>query len=66
MAEITDLVVVDNTARWPEGMRFRDVNDAGRSDESIIARWFQDTNGSLISSGSNNRTWHRHEPCASW
>src|SRR5262249_46396930 len=56
MAEITDLLTVDdsNTARWPEGMRFRDVNNAARADEGILARWFKDTNGSVVSSGSAN------------
>lgn len=56
MAEITDLVVIDdnNTGRWPENMAFSAVNNAGRADEGILARWFKDTNGSLAASGSSN------------
>lgn len=56
MAEITDLVVIDdnNTGRWPENMAFSAVNNAGRADEGILARWFRDTNGSLAASGSSN------------
>lgn len=55
MAEIGDLLVndINNVARWPEGMFAPDVNGAGRADEGILARWFKDTNFSLISSGSN-------------
>ena len=56
MAEISDLNVTDasNTGRWPEGMAPSEVNDAGRADEGILARWFQDTNGSIAASGSDN------------
>lgn len=56
MAEIGDFDVTDanNIARWPENMRFRDVNDAGRADEGLLARWYKDTNGSLSASGSSN------------
>jgi hypothetical protein len=56
MAEISDLNVVDasNTARWPEGMAPSEVNDAGRADEGILARWFNDWNGSVVASGSSN------------
>lgn len=56
MAEIDDLVVVDdnNTARWPEGMPASSVNNAGRADEGILARWYKDTNGNLVSTGAAN------------
>ena len=54
MAEISDLVPIDdnNTARWPEGMPPSDVNNAGRADEGILARWHRDTNASLTSAGT--------------
>lgn len=56
MAEISDLDPTDanNIARWPENMQFRGVNNAGRADEGLLARWFLDTNGSVVSSGSSN------------
>jgi len=56
MAEIQDLLATDasNIARWPENMPFSGVNDAGRADEGILARWYQDTNGSITASGSAN------------
>lgn len=56
MAEINDLTIVDasNTARWPENMAPSAVNDAGRADEGLIARWHRDTNGSTASTGSAN------------
>ncbi len=55
MAEINDLVPIDdnNTARWPEGMPPSDVNNAGRADEGILARWHRDTNASLVSTGTS-------------
>ena len=55
-AEIGDLDISDaaNTARWPEGMAPSAVNDAGRADEGILARWYADTNCSTASSGSPN------------
>jgi hypothetical protein len=56
MAEINDLNVTDasNTARWPEGMAPSAVNNAGRADEGILARWHKDTNASVASTGSAN------------
>ena len=56
MAEINDFNVTDasNTARWPENMAPSAVNDAGRADEGILARWHKDTNGSKASTGSAN------------
>lgn len=54
--EITDFSTTpaSNTANWPEGMLPSAVNDAGREDEAILAKWFGDTNGSLASGGSSN------------
>lgn len=56
MAEIQDLDPVDanNTGRWPENMQYRNVNDAGRADEGIFARWYRDIDGSVVASGSSN------------
>lgn len=56
MAEIQDLNPVDasNTGRWPENMSPPQINDAGRADEGILARWYQDMDGSRTSSGSSN------------
>jgi|SRR5215510_3019544 len=56
MAEIQDLLALDasNIARWPENMPFSGVNDAGRADEGLMARWYQDTNASITASGSTN------------
>ena len=53
--EITDLKITDasNTDRWPEGMSPSAVNNAGRALEGILARWFEDTNGSIISTGTD-------------
>ena len=55
MAEIRDYSVNPdpNTAdRWPEGMAMSAVNDTGRVDEGILARWYRDTRGDLASTGS--------------
>ena len=56
MAEIQDLLATDasNIARWPENMPFSGVNDAGRADEGILARWYKDSDGSITASGSSN------------
>ena len=56
MAEINDLSVTDasNTGRWPENMPFGDVNNAGRADEGLLARWYKDTDSSITASGSSN------------
>ena len=50
MAEINDFNVVDasNTGRWPENMAPSAVNNAGRADEGISARWHKDTNASIL------------------
>lgn len=56
MAEVDDLLVIDdnNTGRWPEGMPASSVNNAGRADEGLLARWYKDTNGSIVSTGASN------------
>lgn len=56
MAEIQDLNIVDasNTGRWPENMAPSAVNNAGRADEGILARWHKDTNCSKASTGTAN------------
>ena len=55
-AEIDDLNVTDasNTGRFPENMAPSAVNDGARALEGMIARWYQDTNGSLSSGGSSS------------
>lgn len=53
--DIQDLDPIDNNNQdnWPEGtMKVQDVNDAGRADEGLLARWFIDTNGSKITAGT--------------
>lgn len=35
-------------------MPYSGVNNAGRADEGILARWFRDINGSLVASGESN------------
>jgi hypothetical protein len=56
MAELFDLseTAASNTARFPEGMQFRTVNDSARELEAMVARTYKDTNGSLTSGGSAN------------
>src|SRR5262245_1224187 len=56
MVDIQDLSVTDasNTGRWPENMQFAAVNDAGRADEGMLARFFQDFNASIAASGAAN------------
>lgn len=56
MAEIASLSVTDasNTGRWPENMAPSAVNNAGRADEGMLARWYKDISGSLASTGSAN------------
>ena len=58
MADIQDLNVVDdnNQQYWPENtMKVKDVNNAGRGDEGIMARWFADINGTVVSVGMARR-----------
>lgn len=40
----------------PEGMNPSGVNDSMRENMAVIARWYQDTNGSLISAGTDTIT----------
>lgn len=56
MAEVSDLDIVDanNTARFPEGMLGSAINNAARALEGMIARWYEDTDGSITSTGSSN------------
>ena len=53
-AEIVDLDVVDddNTARFPEGMLVKNVNNSARQLEGILARWFKDQNASVAAGGT--------------
>ncbi|MGI9402881.1 MAG: hypothetical protein ACR2OF_00020 [Hyphomicrobium sp.] len=54
MAEIADLKPTDaqNVARFPEGQKVPTLNDGGRALEGILARWFADINGSIVSTGT--------------
>lgn len=54
MAEIDDLYITaaNNTARFPEGLAASGYNDSARELEAMLARWFKDTGGALISTGS--------------
>jgi hypothetical protein len=57
MAELKDLSTTDasNTARWPENMNPSQVNDAGRADEGMLARFnFDAVEGNVDSTGSAN------------
>lgn len=39
---------------WPEGMAASGVNNAGRELMAAMAKWYKDTNGTLVSGGSSN------------
>jgi hypothetical protein len=54
--EISDLDIVDanNTARFPEGMQGSAINNGARALEGLLARWYEDTDGSIASGGSSN------------
>jgi hypothetical protein len=60
MAEIKDWDVAagnnNDTAPdgFPENMNYSDVNNAAREVMAVLARWYGDTNGSLVSGGSSN------------
>lgn len=56
MAEINDLEIVDadNTARFPENQAPSTVNDGARALEGIVARWNNDTSGSITAGGTAN------------
>jgi len=58
MAEIEDLDKTDanNIGRFPEAQTFSSVNNGARALEGMIARWYADTNGSVISSGTDTVT----------
>ena len=54
--DIQDLDKVDdnNQQNWPEGtMQVKQVNNAGRADEGLLARWFSDWNGSKTTAGTS-------------
>lgn len=56
MAELSDLSATDasNTARFPENMQFRNVNNSARALEGMIAREYKDRNASIAAGGSSN------------
>lgn len=58
MAEINDLspTAASNTARFPESMRVNAINNQARELEAIIARFYQDLNGSVAVSGTDTYT----------
>ena len=39
---------------WPEGMNYSDVNNVGRENMAVVARYFKDINGSLATTGAAN------------
>lgn len=39
---------------WPEGMAASSLNNCGREMMAAIAKWYKDTNGTLVSGGSSN------------
>jgi hypothetical protein len=68
-AEINSLSTTDasNTARFPESMAPSNLNNAARALEGILARWFQDWNGSLVTSGTaNNYTLSLNQTLSSY
>jgi hypothetical protein len=56
MAEINDLKITDasNTARFPEAMAPSAVNDGARALEGLVARWHENINTSIATTGSAN------------
>lgn len=54
LAEIADLKPTDsdNIARFPEGQNIPTINNGARALEGIIARYFSDTNGTIVSTGT--------------
>ncbi len=61
MAELDDLNIVDANnngsaanAGFPENMAFASVNNAARALEGMLARWHNDNNGTLDTTGSSN------------
>lgn len=48
-----DKVSDNNQQTWPEGtMEGNQINNAGRDDESLMARWYADWNGTLETAGT--------------
>lgn len=39
---------------FPEGMNYSDVNNSAREIMAVLARWYADTNGSLVTGGAGN------------
>ena len=58
MSEIEDLSVTDasNTTRFGENQTMSSLNDGARALEGMLARWYADTNGSIISAGTDTIT----------
>lgn len=58
MSEVEDLNTTDsnNTERFSEGQTFSSLNNGARALEGMIARWYADTNGSIVSSGTDTIT----------
>lgn len=60
MAEIKDwdILAANNSDAppdgWPEGMNYSDVNNVGREGMAVLARFYKDTNGSILSTGAGN------------
>jgi len=54
LAEISDLepVDADNIARFPEGQKVPTLNNGARALEGILARYFADTNGTIVATGT--------------
>lgn len=55
MAEIADLAAnaALNTGRFPEGQLVPSLNNGARELEAMLARWYKDTNGSIVTSGTS-------------
>ena len=56
MAEINDLNITDasNTARFPESMAPSAINNGARALEGMVARWHENINTSISTTGSGN------------
>ena len=39
---------------WPEGMQRSSVNDSARENMAALAKWYKDTNGSLVTAGTSS------------
>lgn len=55
MAEIDDLAAnaALNTGRFPQGQLVPTLNDGARELEAMLARWYKDTNGSVLTGGTS-------------